>query len=44
MLQAMAAHLAGGVTPLKVSYQFANTFAWEQARRRTESAAADSES
>src|SRR3984893_18404937 len=36
MLQAILAHLAGGVTPLKVSYQFAHTFAWEQSRRRTE--------
>jgi hypothetical protein len=36
MLQAMAAHLAGGVTPLEVSYQFAHTFAWEEARRRTD--------
>jgi hypothetical protein len=38
MLQAILAHLAGGVTPLEVSYQFAHTFAWEQARRRTEMA------
>jgi hypothetical protein len=36
MLEAIMAHLAGGVTPLRVSYQFAHTFAWEQARRRTE--------
>jgi hypothetical protein len=43
MLQAIAAHLASGVTPLKVSYQFANTFAWEEARRRTERAAAGGE-
>ena len=38
MLQAILAHLAGGVTPLEVSYQFAHTFAWEQSRRRTEMA------
>ena len=38
MLQAIVAHLARGVTPLKVSYQFAHTFAWEEARRRTEMA------
>jgi hypothetical protein len=36
MLQAIAAHFAGGVTPLEVSYQFVHTFAWEEARRRTE--------
>jgi hypothetical protein len=36
MLHAMVAHLAGGVTPLEVSYQFAHTFAWEEARQRTE--------
>ena len=36
MLQAIEAHLAGGVTRLEVSYQFAHTFAWEEARRRTE--------
>jgi hypothetical protein len=36
MVDAVAGHLAGGVTPLKVSYQFAHTFAWEEARRRTE--------
>jgi hypothetical protein len=38
MLQAIVAHLARGVTPLKVSYQFAHTFAWEEARRRAEMA------
>jgi hypothetical protein len=38
MLRAIAAHLAGGVTPLEVSYQFAHTFAWEEARRRAEMA------
>jgi hypothetical protein len=36
MLQAIVAHLAGGVSPLEVSYQFAHTFAWEEARRRTD--------
>jgi hypothetical protein len=36
MLRAMMEHLAGGVTPLQVSYQFAHSFAWEEARRRTE--------
>ncbi len=34
MVEAMTAHLARGVTPLEVSYQFAHTFAWEEARRR----------
>jgi hypothetical protein len=38
MLQAIVAHLASGVTPLQVSYQFAHSFAWEEARRRTEMA------
>jgi hypothetical protein len=38
MLQAIVAHLADGVTPLEVSYEFAHTFAWEEARRRTEKA------
>jgi len=41
MLQAIVTHLAGGVTPLKVSYQFAHTFAWEEARRRTDEIARD---
>jgi hypothetical protein len=36
MLQAISAHLAAGVTPLQVSYEFAHTFAWEDARRWTE--------
>ena len=36
----MAAHLARGVTPLEVSYHFAHTFAWEEARRRIEAGAA----
>lgn len=43
MLQAIMAHLAGGVIPLQVSYQFAHTFAWEHARRRTELALAQAE-
>jgi hypothetical protein len=38
MLQAIAAHLAAGVSPLEVSYEFAHTFAWEEARRRIETA------
>jgi hypothetical protein len=36
MLQAMREHLMRGVSPLQVSYQFAHTFAWENARLRTE--------
>jgi hypothetical protein len=36
MLRAIAAHIANGVTPMQVSYQFAHTFAWEDARRWTE--------
>jgi hypothetical protein len=36
MLQAMSEHLTRGVLPLQVSYQFAHTFAWEDARLRTE--------
>ena len=36
MLEAMREHLMRGVSPLQVSYQFAHTFAWENARRRTE--------
>jgi hypothetical protein len=36
MLDAIAAHLTDGITPLRVSYQFAHTFAWEEARQRTE--------
>jgi hypothetical protein len=38
MLDAMLAHLTRGVTPLDVSYRFAHTFAWEDARRRIEAA------
>jgi len=36
MLQAITAHIAGGVSPLQVSYEFSHTFAWEEARRRIE--------
>jgi hypothetical protein len=36
MLHVIAGHVASGVTPMQVSYQFAHTFAWEDARRRTE--------
>jgi len=36
MLQAMREHLMHGVSPLQVSYRFAHTFAWENARLRTE--------
>ena len=36
MLQAMREHLMNGVYPLQVSYQFAHTFAWENARQRAE--------
>jgi hypothetical protein len=36
MLRAMIAHLEGGVSPLEVSYQFAHTFAWEEARQLIE--------
>jgi hypothetical protein len=38
MLQAIAAHIAGGVIPLEVSYEFSHTFAWEEARLRIEMA------
>jgi hypothetical protein len=38
MLDTIATHLAGGIAPLEVSYQFAHTFAWEEARWRTEAA------
>jgi hypothetical protein len=38
MLQAITAHLAAGVSSLEVSYEFAHTFAWEEARRRIETA------
>jgi hypothetical protein len=36
MLQAITAHISNGVIPLKVSYEFSHTFAWEEARRRIE--------
>jgi len=36
MLKAMRQHLMEGVSPLQVSYQFAHTFAWENARQRAE--------
>jgi hypothetical protein len=36
MLEAMQAHLEDGVTALEVSYRFAHTFAWEEARQRAE--------
>ena len=36
MLGAMGEHLMRGVSPLQVSYQFAHTFAWEDARQRAE--------
>jgi hypothetical protein len=32
----MREHLMHGVYPLQVSYQFAHTFAWENARQRAE--------
>jgi hypothetical protein len=38
MFQAVAAHIAGGVIPLEVSYEFSHTFAWEEARLRIEMA------
>jgi hypothetical protein len=38
LLEAVAAHLARGVTPMQVSYRFAHTFAWEDARQRIEAA------
>jgi hypothetical protein len=34
MVEAMTVHLARGVTSMEVSYRFAHTFAWEEARRR----------
>jgi hypothetical protein len=36
MLEAMREHLMRGVSPLQASYQFAHTFAWENARQRAE--------
>ena len=38
MLQAITAHIAGGVMPLEVSWEFSHTSAWEEARRRVEMA------
>jgi hypothetical protein len=38
MLNVMIAHLTGRVPPLRVTYEFAHTFAWEDARRWTEQA------
>jgi hypothetical protein len=38
LLEAVTAHLDRGVTPLQVSYRFAHTFAWEDARQRIEMA------
>ena len=38
LLEAVMAQLAGGVIPMKVSYRFAHTFAWEEARQRIEAA------
>jgi hypothetical protein len=39
LLKAVTAHLAGGVAPMQVSYRFAHTFAWEDARQRIENTA-----
>jgi hypothetical protein len=36
MLQAITAHIASGVIPLEVSFEFSHTVAWEEARRRIE--------
>jgi hypothetical protein len=36
MLAAIRTHLAAGPLPLRVSYAFAHTAAWEIARRRAE--------
>jgi hypothetical protein len=36
MVDAMIAHLSRGVSPLRVSYTMAHTFAWEDACRRTQ--------
>lgn len=41
MLQTITAHIAGGVIPLEVTYEFSHTFAWEEARRRNELAHAN---
>jgi hypothetical protein len=34
MLAEIEAHLAGELEPMQVTYEFAHTFAWEDARRR----------
>jgi hypothetical protein len=39
MVEAMAEHLRGGVSPLEVSYRMAHTFAWEHARRHADGVA-----
>jgi hypothetical protein len=39
MVQAMSTHLVRGVAPHEPSFRFAHTFAWEYARRRSETAA-----
>jgi hypothetical protein len=39
LLEDVTAHLGDGVNPMQVSYRFAHTFAWEDARQRIESSA-----
>jgi hypothetical protein len=39
MIEVMSEHLTRGVSPLKVTYQMAHTFAWEYACRRSENIA-----
>jgi hypothetical protein len=39
MIEVMSEHLTLGVSPLKVTYQMAHTFAWEYACRRSENIA-----
>ena len=36
MVEAIEGHLRRGVSPMKVSYEFADTIAWEEARERAE--------
>jgi hypothetical protein len=36
MIDAIQAHLAAGLSPLRISYEFANTAAWQAARKRTQ--------
>jgi hypothetical protein len=36
LVEAIAEHLARGVPPFKASFEFARTYAWEEARRRAE--------